>query len=178
MIETNYVRPDEANKAQSMVQQQGKHKFIDKVHVKFVEREKRHWATMENFGSTRIAINTKFYAENEKLLEGGIWAEVKLAHNDVEEDNYAFYVEELKPIQLAKFNEAQFFAGRAQFSRDEWIDVILRSVGLNPEIMDNPPAEIKAQFPTGLRLKLHFLARLLPWCKAIITFWSLVPRHR
>jgi ATP-dependent Lon protease len=176
VIETNYVRPNEANRAQSVVHQKGKHKFIDKVHVKFVERERRHWAAMENFNSTRIAINEKFYAENEKLLEGGIWAEVKLAHNDVEDDDYAFYIEELKPIQLSRFNETQFLSGRTQFTRDEWIDVILRSVGLNPAIMDNPPVEIKAKFASGLRLKLHFLARLIPLVQSNYNFLELGPR--
>lgn len=176
VIETNYVRPDEANKAQSLVHQKGRHKFIDKVHVKFVERERRHWAAMENFNSSRIAINEKFYAENEKLLEGGIWAEVKVAHNDVEDDDYAFYIEELKPIQLARFNEQQFLTARSSFTRDEWIDVILRSVGLNPAIMDNPPPEIRAKFPSGLRLKLHFLARLIPLVQSNYNFLELGPR--
>ncbi|MBW2006038.1 MAG: ATP-dependent Lon protease, partial [Deltaproteobacteria bacterium] len=55
-LEKNYVRPDESNKAQSIVQQKGRHKFIDKVHVTYKEREKRHWAEMENFNSRRIAI--------------------------------------------------------------------------------------------------------------------------
>ena len=162
--------------AQSKVHQQGRHKFIDKIHVKFHERERRHWAEMENFGSKRIAINEKFYKENEKLLEGGMWAEVTIAHNDVEEDNYAFYVEDLRPIQLARFNETIYFEGRKQFTRDEWIDVILRSVGLNPEIMDNPPPEIKAKFPSGLRLKLHFLSRLIPLVQNNFNYIELGPR--
>lgn len=176
VVETNYVRPDESNMAQSKVHQQGRHKFIDKIHVKFHERERRHWAEMENFGSKRIAINEKFYKENEKLLEGGMWAEVTIAHNDVEEDNYAFYVEDLRPIQLARFNETIYFEGRKQFTRDEWIDVILRSVGLNPEIMDNPPPEIKAKFPSGLRLKLHFLSRLIPLVQNNFNYIELGPR--
>jgi len=176
VIESNYVRPDESNIAQSKVQQQGRHKFIDKVHVKYHEKERRHWAEMENFGSRRIAINEKFYRENEKLLEGGMWAEITIAHNDVEADNYAFYVEDLKPIQLARFNESIYFEGRKQFTRDEWIDVILKSVGLNPEIMDNPPAEIKAKFPSGLRLKMHFLSRLIPLVQHNFNFIELGPR--
>lgn len=176
VVETNYVRPDESNMAQSKVHQQGRHKFIDKIHVKFHERERRHWAEMENFGSKRIAINEKFYKENEKLLEGGMWAEVTIAHNDVEDDNYAFYVEDLRPIQLARFNENIYFEGRKQFTRDEWIDVILRSVGLNPEIMDNPPPEIKAKFPSGLRLKLHFLSRLIPLVQNNFNYIELGPR--
>ncbi len=176
VVEKNYVRPDEANKAQSTVQQKGRHKFIDKIHVKYFENEKRHWAAMENFNSTRIAINEKFYKENEKLLEGGIWAEITVAYNEVEEDKYAFYVEDLRPIQLSRFNENQYFEGRAQFSRDEWINVVLRSVGLNPEILDNPPPEIKKQFPSGLRLKLHFLSRLIPLVQNNFNYIELGPR--
>lgn len=102
VIESNYVRPDESNSAQSKVQQLGRHKFIDKIHVKYHEKERRHWAEMENFGSKRIAISEKFYRENGKLLEGGMWAEITLAHNEIEEDDYAFYVEDLRPIQLAR----------------------------------------------------------------------------
>lgn len=176
VVEKNYVRADEANKAQSTVQQKGRHKFIDKIHVKYVEKERRHWAAMENFNSSRIAINEKFYKENDKLLEGGIWAEVTIAHNDVEDDDYAFYVEDLKPIQLSRFNQNQYFEGREKFTRNEWIDVVLRSVGLNPEILDNPPKEIADKFPSGLRLKLHFLARLIPLVQNNYNFIELGPR--
>ncbi len=89
-LQENYVRPDEANAAQSRVAMKGKHKFIDKVHVRYVEKEKRHWASLENFASQRIAIGEKFYRDNDRLLEGGIWAEVVIAHNDVDADDYAF----------------------------------------------------------------------------------------
>lgn len=176
VIESNYVRPDESNSAQSKVQQLGRHKFIDKIHVKYFEKERRHWAEMENFGSKRIAISEKFYRENGKLLEGGMWAEITLAHNEIEEDDYAFYVEDLRPIQLARFNETIYFEGRKQFTRDEWIDVILKSVGLNPEIMDNPPPEIKSKFPSGFRLKMHFLSRLIPIVQNNFNFIELGPR--
>ncbi len=102
-LQENYVKPDEANAAQSKVATKGKHRFIDKVHVRYVEREKRHWASLENFNSQRIAINEKFYKDNDRILEGGIWAEVTIAHNAVDEDNYAFYVEDLKPVQLSRW---------------------------------------------------------------------------
>src|SRR6266404_797898 len=108
-IQKNYVRPDESNKAQMIVQQKGKYAFIDKIHVKYSEKEKRPWARMENFNSSRIAINERYYqAENDRIFEGGIWAECTVAHNDVEDDNYAFYIEQLKPIQLSKFDFAGF----------------------------------------------------------------------
>lgn len=176
VIESNYVRPDESNKAQSMVQQRGRFKFIDKVHVKYVESEKRHWAEMENFNSKRIAIPEKFYKENERLLESGMWAEVTLAHNEVEEDHYAFYVEELKPIQLSKFNIDSYFEGRKKFSSLEWLDVMLRSVGIKPETIDNPPTEIKHNIPSPRRLKMHFMARLLPLVQNNFNYIELGPR--
>ena len=107
-LQDNYVRPDEANKAQSLVERKGRYKFIDKIHVTYVEREKRHWAEMENFNSKRIAINEKFYRDNDRLLEGGIWAEVTLGYNQLEEDDYAFFVEDLRPIQLSRFNFEEY----------------------------------------------------------------------
>jgi len=82
-LQDNYVRPDEANAAQSRVATKGKHRFIDKVHVRYVEKERRHWAALENFNSQRIAIPDRFFRDNERLLEGGIWAEITLAHNDI-----------------------------------------------------------------------------------------------
>ena len=103
-LDENYVRPDEANAAQSRVATKGKHKFIDKVHVRYVEKDKRHWASLENFGSQKVAIAEKFYQDTDRLLEGGIWAEVTIAHNDIDEDKYAFYVEDLRPIQIRRFN--------------------------------------------------------------------------
>ena len=176
VVEKNYVRPDEANKAQSMVEQNGRHKFIDRIHVRYKEREKAYWAEMENFGSNRIQINPKFYKDNEKLLEGGVWAEVTLGYNDIEEDDHAFYIEELRPIQLSRFDFNQFLAGRKNFSTEEWIDVVLRSVGINPEIIDNLPVEYKGRVPEGKRLKLHFLARLIPLVQANYNFIELGPR--
>jgi len=162
-IQKNYVRPDESNRAQSLVQQKGKHKFIDKIHVRYVEGEKRHWAEMENFNSRRIAINETFYRNNDRLLEGGIWAEVVVAHNDVEDDDYAFYIEELRPIQLSKFDFDGYVTGRKQFTRDEWIDVLLRSIGLEP-----------AKLST--RVKFHFLCRLFGLVEANYNFIELGPR--
>ena len=160
-IEKNYVRPDESNKAQAIVEQRKRHKFIDKIHVKYVEREKRYWAEMENFASKRIAINAKFYQENEKLLESGIWAEVTLAYNEVEEDDYAFFIEDLRPIQIAHFDEQKFFKGREQFTTDEWIDVLIRSIGINPDWLAERSKNLVGD-KNGRRLKFHILSRFLP----------------
>lgn len=146
-LQENYVRPDEANAAQSKVATKGKHRFIDKVHVRYVEKEKRHWASLENFNSQRIAIGEKFYRDNDRLLEGGIWAEVTLAHNDIDEDDYAFSIEDLRPIQLSRFDFNRYTEGRADFTRDEWIAAVLRSVGLEPGKLSK-------------RVQMHYIARL------------------
>lgn len=160
-IEKCYVRPDESNKAQAIVEQKKRHKFIDKIHVKYVEREKRYWAEMENFASKRIAINSNFYQKNEKLLESGIWAEVTLAYNEVEEDDYAFFIEDLRPIQIAHFDEQKFFRGREMFTTDEWIDVLIRSIGIDPNWLAERSRELNGD-KNGRRLKFHILSRFLP----------------
>lgn len=160
-IEKHYVHSDDSNRAQSMVEQKKRHKFIDKIHVRYVEREKRYWAEMENFGSKRIAINPRFYQENEKLLEAGVWAEVTLAYNEVEEDDYAFYVEDLRPIQIAHFDVERFKKGREAFTTDEWIEVLIRSIGIDPTWLEERSRKLKGD-KDGKRLKYHILSRFLP----------------
>jgi ATP-dependent Lon protease len=162
-LQENYVRPDEANAAQSKVATKGKHRFIDKVHVRYVEKEKRHWASLENFNSQRIAIGEKFYRDNDRLLEGGIWAEVTLAHNDIDEDDYAFSIEDLRPIQLSRFDFERYTEGRTAFTRDEWIAAVLRSVGLEPTKLTQ-------------RVKMHFIARLAALVEPNYNYIELGPR--
>jgi ATP-dependent Lon protease len=162
-LQENYVRPDEANAAQSKVATKGKHRFIDKVHVRYVEKEKRHWASLENFNSQRIAIGEKFYRDNDRLLEGGIWAEVTLVHNDIDEDDYAFSIEDLRPIQLTRFDFDRYTEGRAAFTRDEWLAAVLRSVGLEPTKLSH-------------RVKMHFIARLAALVEPNYNYIELGPR--
>lgn len=162
-LQENYVRPDEANAAQSKVATKGKHRFIDKVHVRYVEKEKRHWASLENFNSQRIAIGEKFYRDNDRLLEGGIWAEVTLVHNDIDEDDYAFSIEDLRPIQLTRFDFSRYTEGRAAFTRDEWLAAVLRSVGLEPMKLSD-------------RVKMHFIARLAALVEPNYNYIELGPR--
>ena len=86
-----------------------------------------------------------------------------MAHNDVEDDDYAFYIEELKPIQLSRFDFDAFVEGQRQFTRDEWLDVLIRSFGLEPGWMT-------------WRLKFHYLARLAPLVESNFNFIELGPR--
>lgn len=162
-LNENYVRPNEANAAQSKVATKGKHRFIDKVHVNYVEKDRRHWAALENFDSRKVAISEKYYRDHDRLLQGGLWAEVTLSFNEIEDDDYAFYVEDLRPIQMSRFDFARYCEGREQFTRDEWLDVVLRSVGLEPSKLSP-------------RVKLHFIARLAPLIEPNYNFIELGPR--
>ncbi len=162
-LQDNYVKPDEANAAQSKVATKGKHRFIDKVHVRYVEKEKRHWASLENFNSQRIAIGEKFYRDNDRLLEGGIWAEVTLAHNPIEDDDYAFHIEDLRPIQISRFDFNRYCEGREKFTRDEWVNVVLRTVGLEPTKLSK-------------RVQMHFIARLAALVEPNFNYIELGPR--
>lgn len=162
-LQEHYVRADESNAAQSRVSTQGRFRFIDKASVQYVEKDRRHWATLENFGSKRIAVNEKFFKDNQRLLEGGIWAEVTVAYNSVEEDNYSFYIEDLRPIQLARFDFDAYIAHRREFTRDEWLNLILRSVGLEPSALNE-------------RQKFHFIARMAPLVEANYNYIELGPR--
>ena len=104
-----------------------------------------------------------FYRDNDRLLEGGIWAEVTLAHNAIEEDNYAFYIEDLRPIQISRFDFDRYCEGRTQFTRDEWIAAILRTVGLEPTKLSK-------------RVKMHFIARLAALVEPNYNYIELGPR--
>ena len=162
-LNENYVRANEANTAQSRVATKGKHRFIDKVHVNYVEKDRRHWAALENFDSRKVAISEKFYRDHDRLLQGGLWAEVTIAFNEIEEDDYTFFVEDLRPIQLSRFDFSRYCEGRAKFTRDEWLDVVLRSVGLEPSKLSQ-------------RVKFHYIARLAPLIEPNYNFIELGPR--
>ncbi len=163
-LRANYFRHDEANKAQSMVEQKGRHRFIDRVEVRFLPSEAKYWAAMDNFSYNRIYIPEEFYRRYDRLLEGGIWAMVEVEYRQPDEKKDSpFHIADLKPIQLARFDEEEFVEGRSQFTRDEWVDVLIRTLGLEPDRME-------------LRLKMLNITRLIPFVEKNYNFIELGPR--
>lgn len=165
-LKNNYFRHDQANKAQSLVEQRGRHRFIDRVEVRFLASENKYWAAMDNFSFTRVHIPDDFFRRYERLLEGGIWAIVDVEFRVDEQDDKKgspFHISDLKPIQLARFDLEEFAAGRKEFSREEWIDALLRSVGLEPARMEP-------------RLKMILLSRFIPFVEKNYNFIELGPR--
>jgi ATP-dependent Lon protease len=162
----NFVHPSESNKAQAYVREKSKHTLIDKVKVRYLSEDDKFWAELVNFGHKFVHIPDRYIQEYDRLLVGGIWAQVELSHlfdESARGKRSPFWIEDMKPIQVAHFDLAEYCEGRRQFSTEEWIDVLLRSVGLEPAHFDR-------------RLKLHFLVRLIPLCEHNFNMVELGPR--
>lgn len=165
-IASNFVRPDEANRVQSMVKDKGKHTLIDKVKVRYLSDDDKHWAELVNFGHKFVHVPEHFLREYERLLMGGIWAQVEVRHQYDEEakgKRSPFWIDTLKPIQIATFDLAEYREHRRAFSTDEWLDLLLRTIGLEPGHFDR-------------RLKMLFLVRMIPLCEHNYNLVELGPR--
>lgn len=165
-LSSNFVRPDESNKAQSMVKDKGKHTLIDKVQVRYISDDDKYWAELKNFGHKFVHIPEHFLRDYDRLLMGGIWAQIELKHQYDEEQSgkrSPFWIENIKPIQVATFDLEEYRSCRRQFSTEEWIDLLIRSVGMEPSHFNR-------------RLKLHFLCRLIPLCEQNYNLVELGPR--
>lgn len=163
-ISSNFVRPDEANKAQSLVKD--RHTLIDKVKVRYLSDDDKHWAELVNFGHKYIHVPEHFIREYDRLLMGGVWAQVDIWHQYNEEargKRSPFWIDALKPIQIATFDLGEFRECRREFSSEEWIDLLLRTIGLEPQHFER-------------RVKMAFLTRMIPLCEHNYNLVELGPR--
>ena len=159
----NYIRPDESTKAQSKVKEAGRHTFIDKIKVRLVDSQ--YWADVTNFGHRFVHIPDLYVRDFDRLLTGGIWAQVDMRFEYDEEGKgkNPFWIDRMIPIQLATFDLEEYRRLRAEFTTDEWLDLIIRSMGYEPAVMER-------------RLKLLFLTRLIPLCERNYNLVELGPR--
>ena len=167
ILSDNFVRPDEANRAQSFVREKGKHTLIDKVKVRYLSEDDKYWAEMVNFGHKYVHVPEKYVRQYDRLLMGGVWAQLEISHLFDEEARgkrrSPFWIDEMKPIQVANFDLAEYTELRRQFNTQEWIDLLIRSIGLEPTHFDR-------------RLKMLFLIRLIPFCEHNYNLVELGPR--
>jgi ATP-dependent Lon protease len=159
----NYIRPDESTRAQSKVKENGRHTFIDKVKVRLVDSQ--YWAEVTNFGHKFVHIPDHYVRDFDRLLTSGIWAQIDMRFEYDEENKgkNPFWIDKLTPIQLATFDVEEYRRLRAEFTTDEWLDFIMRSMGYEPTVMER-------------RLKLLFLTRLIPLCERNYNLVELGPR--
>jgi ATP-dependent Lon protease len=162
-LANNYIRPDESGKAQSKVKENGRHSFIDKIKVRLVDSD--YWAEGVNFNNKFLHIPSNYVRDYERLLMGGVWAQVDMRFESDEESKgkNPFWVERLVPIQIATFDLDEYRNVRKEFTTDEWIDLMIRSMGYEPTEMSR-------------RLKLLFLVRLIPLAERNYNLVELGPR--
>jgi len=161
----HFIRPDEAQKAQANLKRRGQHRIIDKVRARLVASEDRFWAEFVNFGDKYVHIPEDLVYKYDRLLQGGIWAQVDLVYNAEEEElrKRPFFIKSLQPIQVATFSLEEYREGRRGLSRENWIDLLIRSTGMEPSHFDQ-------------RLKLLFLTRLIPMVERNYNLIELGPR--
>ena len=164
ILTENYVRPDEAEKAKSLIREKGTHKVIDKVTVRLNQKKDIYEASLSNIGIKDAVVPNKIVKENEKLLTGGIWCIITVSYYYEEgQKTSPFSVFNLKPIQMPSLNLDEVFDARRKFTQDQWIDVLLRSIGMEPANLEQ-------------RTKWHLIARLIPFVENNYNVCELGPR--
>lgn len=151
ILAENFVRPDEAEKIKSRIRELGQYSIIDKVTVALNPKIDTYEAEFSNLGLKGVPVSSNYVKEFDKLLVGGIWCMVKIDYFFDEEvrNTNPFSVSNLKPIQMPNMDINEVFEGRKQFTKEEWIDVLIRSTGMEPTQLEE-------------RVKWHLLLRLVP----------------
>ena len=164
ILATNFVRPDEAEKIKSLIREKGTYKVIDKVNVQLNEKRDVYEAQLVSLGITGVVVPTSMVKQYEKLLVGGMWALVTLEYFFEEgQKTSPFSVRQLKPIQMPNMDMDELREGRKQFTAEQWLDVLLRSSGMEPTTLEK-------------RVKWHLLARMVPFVENNYNVCELGPK--
>ena len=164
ILAENYVRTDESEKIKSLIRERGQYKIIDKVSAKLNERADIYQGMIHNTNIRNVIIDDAYIKKYEKLLSGGIWCiiTVEYLYDETSRDS-PFKIQDLKPIQMPETDVSNFIAGRTHFSTNEWLDVVCRSVGMEPVNLDE-------------QAKWHIMARLIPFVEKNYNMCELGPR--
>lgn len=165
ILRENYVRPDEAQKILMRLRENGAYTVIDRISAKLNYKEDRYEAEFTNLGIKNIPVGSEYVKKYDRLLCGGIWCIMQLEYEYVEEDRRVcpIRVHRLTPIQMPGIDLDEFKNGRKMFSKEEWIDILLRSTGLEPNKLE-------------YRAKWLLLARMLPLVENNFNLCELGPR--
>ncbi|MCD8300003.1 MAG: protease Lon-related BREX system protein BrxL [Clostridiales bacterium] len=166
ILADNFVRPDEAQKILSKLRQRGSHTVIDKLTVSLNIRDDQYEAEFSNLGLKKIPIAEEYPTKYDRLLCGGIWCIIQLEYEYIEEDKKngsPIRIRKLTPIQMPHVDIQDLKDGRKAFTKEEWIDVMLRSIGMEPDELD-------------YRVKWLLLARMLPLVENNFNLCELGPR--
>ncbi|HBC43391.1 MAG TPA: ATP-dependent Lon protease, partial [Pseudanabaena sp.] len=162
ILAENYVRPDEAESVKSKIRERGRFTVIDRLTVKLNEKADIYQASFTNLGLKSVKVEPEIVTQNQKLLSGGIWCIVQMEYESGASPS-PFLLASLKPIQMPNIDIQELLAGRNEFTRDEWIELLLRSAGLEPTTFSD-------------EAKWHLLARMIPLCENNYNCCELGPR--
>jgi ATP-dependent Lon protease len=168
VLRDHYVTPEESDLIHSKIRDTGRFKIIDKVSVRLDSKKDKYWAQLLNSNIKNANIGDSLVSEHDKLLLGGIWAIIDMEYDpEIKFGStiYPFVVQNIKPIQLSTFDNSKFIDNKKHFTKKEWIDVLLRSSGIEPS----------AEGITD-RLKMLLVSRLIPLVEANFNFVELGPR--
>jgi ATP-dependent Lon protease len=165
ILADNFVRPDEAEKIKSKIREMTRYTVIDKLNVKLNEKRDVYVAEFSNLGLRDVEIDSKYVKDFDKLLGGGIWCIVKMSYyfdEGVSNPN-PFMIDSVTPIQMPNMDMEEFIEGRKAFSKEEWVDILIRSIGMEPTQLED-------------KVKWHLLLRMVPLCENNYNMCELGPR--
>lgn len=164
ILAKHYVQRAEAGAIRSDIKQSEYKRIIDKVSVSLNEKRDAYEATFENLGISKVLVSSDTVKKNRRLLVSGVWCIADLAYEVNEaHDESPYILMNLKPIQMSRFDFGGYVDRRSRFTEDEWIDVLIRSIGLDPNQL-------------GRRAKLFQLTRLITYCERNYNLIELGPK--
>lgn len=168
ILSQHYVNPEESDLIQSRIREKGTYKIIDKISVKLDTSKDVYWANLQNSNIKNGVISDEMVSAHDKMLMGGIWAIIDIEYDAYSKDGSKgtpFVIQDIKPIQLSTFDNSKILEKRHQFNKKEWLNVLLRSCGYEPE----------SEGMTA-RVKMLLLSRLIPMVESNFNFIELGPR--
>ena len=164
VIQNNYVHRADAESVKGNIREAGRYRIIDKVTAVLNEKSDEYQASFANLGLTNVPIGTQYVNSNPKLLSGnGVWCIVTLGYIHGEDIKVRWEIQTLKPIQISNIDLQEYIEQRKSFTTDEWLDFMIHTIGLNPEMLNR-------------REKFISLARLLPHVESNFNFMELGPK--
>lgn len=164
ILRKHYVHRNEANLVRSEISRKGRMKVIDKISVDFNSEKNVHEATFSNLGIKKVLVDADTIKKHQKLLVGGVWSICDVEYMESEDKGVSpWIINSLKPIQLSHFDYEQLKSARSKFSKDEWIDLLVQTIGFDPEKLSK-------------RAKMLQLVRLIAFCERNYNIIELGPK--
>lgn len=168
ILHDHYIIPEESGKIQSKIRENQSYTIIDRIEVNLDSTKDKYWAHLLNSNIRYANIYDDLVIQHDKLLMGGIWAIIDLDYDpEIKFGNkiFPFVIKSIKPIQLSTFESKKYQEGRAHFTKDEWLDVLTRSIGMEP-----------TSDGFNERLKMLLISRLIPLVESNFNLIELGPR--